>query len=250
MKNFILAILLLAIGTVQAKTPQEFFEQGNIQYQEEKYNEAIETYLKVINQGYESVEVYFNLANAYYKTNFTAEAIYFYEKALALDPAKIDVKVNLEYANRSIIDNIKAVPKSTFDKFNDLFLAVFPYDTWAILAVSCSLIAGLIWMLFFFSTQPSVKKLHFTLATITSLSCLIGLVITAQQYKRKQNTTYAIVFANQVEVKNAPRESATENFVLHEGTKVSVIDVIGDWEKIKLTDGQVGWISSQAIKKL
>ena len=250
MKNFILGILLLTIGYVSAQTTQELFEQGNKQYQSEKYNGAIKAYEKVINQGFESVDLYFNLANAYYKTNHMAEAIYHYEKALELDPVNEDVKVNLKYANRSIIDNIKSVPTSTFNKFNNAVLAIFLYNTWAIIAVVCSLLAGLIWMLFFFSTVPSVKKLYFSLGIVISILCLSSLAITAQQYNSAQNTEYAIVFVNQVEVKNAPRESATETFMLHEGTKVQIMDAVGDWNKIKIADGQVGWLSKGAIKKL
>lgn len=250
MKNFILGILLLTLGYVSAQTTQELFEQGNKQYQEEKYNEAIVLYQKVVSQGFESADLYFNLANAFYKSNNMAEAIYYYEKALMLDPTNTDVNVNLEYANRSIIDNIKTVPKSTFNKFNDAVLAIFPYNTWAIIAVSCSLLAGLFWMFFFFSTVPGIKKLYFTLGLFISVLCVASLAITAQQYNSVQNTTYAIVFVNQVEVKNAPRENATESFMLHEGTKVQIMDTVGDWKKIKIADGQVGWLSSEVIKKL
>ena len=250
MKNFVLGILLLTIGYVNAQTTQELFDQGNRLYQSEEYNGAIKAYQKVIHQGFESADLYYNMGNSYYKTNNMAEAIYHYEKALVLDPTNNDIKVNLEYANRSIIDNIKSVPKSTFEKFNDTVLAIFPYNTWAIIAVACSLLAGLIWMFFFFSTVPSVKKLYFTLGIILSSTCLTTLVITAHQYERSQNIHFAIVFATQVEVKNAPRESASETFMLHEGTKVQIMDAVGDWNKIKIIDGQVGWLHKKTIKKL
>ncbi|ANW97264.1 hypothetical protein AXE80_13610 [Wenyingzhuangia fucanilytica] len=250
MKNFVLGILLLTIGYVSAQTTQELFEQGNKQYQSEEYTGAIEAYQKIINQGFESSDLYFNMANAYYKSNNMAEAIYHYEKALSLDPTNQDVKVNLAYANRGIIDNIKSVPKSTFDKFNDAVLAIFPYNTWAIIAVACSLLSGFIWMFFFFSTVPGVKKLYFTFGIIVSSLCLISLGVTAHQYERAQNIHFAIVFSNKVEVKNAPRESASETFVLHEGTKVQIMDTVGQWKKVKIADGQVGWLPNETIKKL
>lgn len=250
MKNFILGILLLTVGYVSAQSTQELFEQGNKQYQEQKYHEAVKLYEKVINQGFESADLYFNLANAYYKTNNMAEAIYHYEKALILDPKNKDVKVNLAYANRSIIDNIKTVPQSTFTKFNNAVLAIFPYNAWAIIAVACSLLAGTLWMLFFFSTVPGIKKMYFTLGIMVSIFCVTSLFITAHQYERSQNIHYAIVFANQVEVKNAPRDSASETFLLHEGTKVQIMDTVGNWKKIKIADGQIGWLPADIIKTL
>ncbi|MGY5355317.1 tetratricopeptide repeat protein [Wenyingzhuangia sp. IMCC45467] len=250
MKNFVLGILLLTVGYISAQTTQELFEQGNKHYQSEEYSEAVKLYQKIINQGFESADLYYNMANAYYKSNNMANAIYYYEKALMLDPTNNDIKVNLEYANRSIIDNIKSVPKSTFEKFNNAVLAIFPYNTWAVIAVSCSLLAGLIWMFFFFSTVPSVKKLYFTLGIIVSFLCLSSLTVTAHQYKRAKSIKYAIVFSNQVEVKNAPRDSVSETFMLHEGTKVQVMDAVGDWNKVKIADGQIGWLPNKDIKKL
>lgn len=250
MKKFILGVLLLTIGCVNAQTTQELFEQGNKQYQEEKYDIAIKLYKEVVDKGFESVDLYFNMANTYYKTNHMAEAIYYYEKALIIDALNKDVKVNLEYAKRSIIDNIKSVPKSTFDKFNDTVLSFFSYDTWSKIAVATSLLAGVVWMLFFFSTIPNVKKSYFTLGLIACLTCFITLAITIHQYDRSQKVHYAIVFSDQVEVKNAPRESATENFTLHEGTKVQIMDRVGNWEKIKIEDGQVGWVLNENVKKL
>ena len=250
MKNFVLGILLLTIGYTSAQSSQELFEQANKQYQSEEYNGAIKTYQKVINEGFESVDLYFNLGNAYYKTNNMAEAIYNYEEALKLDPNNNDVKVNLEYANRSIIDTIKAVPKSTFEKVNGAVLSIFSYNIWAKIAVTLSLLAGVIWMLFFFSTLPSVKKIYFSLAIIITFFCITTLTITTQQYQRAQTIHHGIVFVDKVEVKNAPRESALETFVLHEGTKVEIMDTVGDWNKVKIADGQVGWLPANRIKVL
>ncbi|MDO6801046.1 tetratricopeptide repeat protein [Wenyingzhuangia sp. 1_MG-2023] len=250
MKNFIFGILWFTFSFVSAQDSQKLFEEANSQYQTEAYDLAIESYQNILDQGLESSEVYFNLGNSYYKTNQLAEAIYHYEKALKLDPSNKDANVNLEYANRGIIDSIKEVPKSLYEKLNKNILGIFSYNNWSKITVVTSLLAGLFWMIFFFSTQPGIKKVYFTMSIIVTLSCLTSFVITVQQYNRTKNTLFAIVFSEEVSIKNAPRDSASELFVLHEGTKLRVLDVVGDWQKIKIADGQVGWILKKFIKKL
>lgn len=248
MKNLIFGILVVFISVVNAQEPQNIFEEANSQYQKEAYTEAIISYKKVIDQGLESAELYFNLGNSYYKANQIAEAIYNYEKALVLNPSFKDAKVNLAYANRSIIDSIKILPKSIFEKLNDAVFTFFSYNTWAKFAVGASLVSGVLWLLFFFSTQPGIKKTYFTLGIITTLLCLITLGITSQQYNYTTKIKQAIVFSDEVAVKNAPRENASEVFTLHEGTKIVILDEVGDWQKIKIADGQVGWLLKNNIK--
>jgi len=238
------------ISFVNAQEPQSVFKKANEQYQAESYKEAVMSYEHVLEQGFTSAEVYFNLGNAYYKTNRLANAIYAYEKALLLDPLHKDAQVNLNYANARIVDSIKTIPMSAFEKFNNTILAMFSYNGWAKIAVTFSLLAGLLWLFFFFSTQPGIKKLYFTLGVTFTIVCFVSLGIAYQQYFRVQNTVYAIVFSEEVSVKEAPRDSALEVFSLHEGTKLKVLDEVGDWRKVKITDGQEGWLSNKAIKPL
>lgn len=248
MKNFVLAILVMFVSFVNAQEAQSVFKKANEQYQAESYKEAVTSYNSVLEKGFTSSEVYFNLGNAYFKTNQLAKAIYSYEKALFIDPSNKDAQVNLGYANDRIVDRIKTIPMSAFEKFNNTILALFSYNGWAKITVTCSLLAGLLWIFFFFSTQSGVKKMFFTLSVVISTCCFIGLGIAYQQYSRTQNTVNAIVFLEEVSVKEEPRDNALEVFSLHEGTKVKVLDRVGEWHKVKIVDGQVGWLSIKAFK--
>lgn len=250
MKNLIFRILLLTISCVSAQNSQTIFNDGNKYYQTEEYDKAIEAYNQILETGLESAELYYNLANAYYKNNKMADAIYYYEKSLQLNPANKDAVVNLEYANRSIIDSIKKVPKSVFEKFNDNVLSILSYNNWSIVAVVLSLLGGLFWMIFFFSTQPAAKKFYFTVSLFLTFTCCVSLIITVQQYQTTKNTVYAIVFAEEASITNEPRENASEVFVLHSGTKIKVLDEVGSWKKIKISDGQIGWVDKKLVKNL
>ncbi|WP_010135521.1 tetratricopeptide repeat protein [Ochrovirga pacifica] len=250
MKNFVFGVLMLVVGFVSAQNSQELFQEGNQYYQEENYLKAIQSYKNIVKKDEVSSELYFNLANAYYKINKMAEAIYYYEKALQLNPTNKDAQLNLAYANRGIIDSIKSVPKSVFEKLNDNLQTLLSYNQWALASVILSLTAGCIWILFFFSIKPATKKMFFTLSIIFTIACCGSLAITMQQYHYTKNTVYAIVFAEEVIIRNAPRETASEVFILHQGTKLKVLDEVGTWQKIKISDGQIGWVDKKLIKKL
>ena len=60
----------------------------------------------------------------------------------------------------------------------------------------------------------------------------------------------AIIFASEIEVKTEPTVGSNVAFVLHEGTKVQILDTLNNWKQIKLTDGKTGWIPAQDIKAL
>ncbi len=250
MKNFVVGIVMLFVSLVSAQTSQELFKEANSHYQLEAYDLAVKSYKDILNKGVASSELYFNLGNAYYKTNNIAEAIYYYEKALVLNPSHKDAKVNLAFANRGIIDSIKVLPKSAFEKFNNSVLAIFSFNNWAKIAVVLSLFAGALWLLFFFSVQSGLKKLFFTMGIVLSVLCVVSLVVTNQQYQRAKHKTSAIVFANEVAIKNAPRKNASEVFTLHQGTKVEILDEVGAWQKIKIADGQIGWLLEATIRVL
>jgi len=127
MKNIFYILLLIS----QVFYAQTGFEKGNLLYQNGKYAEAAKAYESVLEANKESVELYFNLGNCYYKLHQTAPAIYNYEKALVLDPADKDVLNNIKFAQKQTIDEIKVVPKVGFAKMLRDFTGIYPFDTWA-----------------------------------------------------------------------------------------------------------------------
>ena len=52
-----------------------------------------------------------------------------------------------------------------------------------------------------------------------------------------------------ITVKSSPSSSGVDLFVLHEGTKVEIMDKADNWDKIKIADGSVGWMPSSASIK-
>ena len=249
MKN-ILFLLLVIANSMSGQNADSLFVSANELYRNGAFEEAIKKYKEIETLDAISSELYLNLGNAHYKLNKVGPTIFYYEKALKLDPLNTDVQNNLIFAQRLALDNIKEVPKTIFQKFNSTYLQKLSYNEWAIVVVLFSFLTALFFLLFYFSYSPNKKRIYFTTSILSFIIFIFTVFITYNQYKQTKNKKEAIVFAEKTEVRNAPTLNAEEIFTLHEGTKVMVLDTLDNWKKIKIADGKEGWIIANEIKLL
>ena len=249
MKKILIFLLFIAQG-VFAQSADELFIKANDQYKQELYNEAIVTYNQIEALGLVSSELYYNLGNCYYKLNKVAPSIYNYEIALLIDPLNSDAQNNLVFAKRLTIDNIEELPKSLFQKIDEAFVKKLSYNQWSILSIVFSILGVLLFLLFYFSYTPSKKRLFFVTSMLSFLLLIGSSVFAIKEYSFQQNSISAIVFAQEVEIKNAPTQNSENIFTLHEGTKVNILESVDNWRKIRIADGKVGWILTDNIKLL
>jgi tetratricopeptide (TPR) repeat protein len=246
MKN-ILYILLLS---TQVFFAQNGFEKGNAYYEKAKYTEAVAAYESVLKNNKHSSELYFNLGNAYYKLNQVAPSIYNYEKALVLNPNDQGSINNLKFAQKRTIDEIKVIPKVGFAKLVRDFTGIYHYNTWGWVSVGLSSVFLLFFIGYYFSQRTLLKRIFFFgmfLAIFLLLITISSAIIEKSHFNTEKP---AIVFAEMANVKSEPRNGGKPLFVLHEGTKVYVEEVIGKWKKVQLTDGTGGWIESSALREV
>lgn len=229
---------------------QGVFERGNTYYKNGNYDKAIQAYESILKSKKHSAELYFNLANAYYKKQNVAEAIYYYEKALQLKPNDATIKNNLEFAQKLAIDDIKVMPDAGFSKILHTFTGIFSYNTWAIFAVLFSVLGLVSFIFYYFSMNIGVKQWFFGGIFIALFFMVLSVFASVFEQNFAKNTKIAIVFADEVAVKNEPKTTSETTFTLHEGTKVYVLETLDNWQKIQLNDKTVGWIESSAIKEL
>ncbi|PHR73700.1 MAG: hypothetical protein COA67_02945 [Lutibacter sp.] len=249
MKNSI--FLLLVFSTFAfAQTAENLFTDANELYKKGSYTEAIELYKKVEGLKVHSDDLYFNLGNSYYKLNKVASSIYYYEKALKLNPANADVITNLAFAKRMKIDAIEVMPKTIFQKFSDSFIYKLTYNSWAWLAVILSFLGAILFLLYHFSYSSGKKLLYFNTSILSAILMIFTVVFAYKSYDYEVNTKSAIIFKQTTEIKNAPTLNSDTVFELHEGTKVQVLDAIDNWKKIKLADGKIGWIVADDMKEI
>lgn len=246
MKNSIYLFLLFT----QVFWAQSDFDKGNEYYRKNNFEAAAKSYEVVLKGGNESVELYYNLGNAYYKLNKIAPAIYNYEKALLINPNDKDVLNNLKFAQNRRVDDIKIIPEVGFDKLIHSFTAMVHYNTWGWIAVILSVLFLLCFIGYYFTRTTIAKRLFFTGMLTVFIFILLSIGAAVFEKRDFNSEQPAIVFAEEIAVKNEPNSSGSNAFTLHEGTKIYLIETIDDWSKIKLEDGSEGWITTSSIKKL
>lgn len=243
-------IIFIFLLTTQFFFAQDGFEKGNDFYRKGKYEQAILEYQTVLAGQQHSAELYFNLANCYYKLNKVAPAIYNYEKALVLSPDDAEIQNNLRFAQKLQIDEIKDIPSVGFSKMVQNFTSTFHCDTWAWIAVGLSVLFLVFFIGYYFSKISLSKRIFFIGMFVLIFLLLISISAAISEKNDFENEKPAIVFAEAIELKSEPQNASNTVFMLHEGTKVFVLEGLGNWKKVQLTDGTEGWIQKTAIKEV
>ena len=241
----IFCFLFLINNAAKADHNQHVFEQANKLYQQEKYEQAITTYLEIITNGYESWQIYYNLGNAYYRTGQFGKAILNYERAYKLNPKNEDVGFNLSLANTKVVDNIKTPPLTEIFYNVKHFLSMS-----ALIWLTISFYLGLIAIITvkILLRRDRVQQL----LKIVVIPVVVVLLIVASIFimRVNENTTvkYAILMTDKVDVLGEPSVNGTELFSLHEGAKFKIEESSGGWAKIRLADGNVGWLKKDVFE--
>jgi tetratricopeptide (TPR) repeat protein len=244
MKRYTLLIyMLFLVGWTYAQNPaDEWFEQANAAYNSGNYETAVELYEKILATDMESVPVYYNMGNAYYKMREYPMAIYSYEKALKLDPSNEEVRTNLEIANLAIVDKIEPVPQSFIERWWRSLRAMCSSDRWAWWSVAAFALLLVCLFMFLRSRRVGLRKLGFFMGIIFIIVFALSVVFAAQLKHAATTQDQAIVMAPTVTVKSSPSDDGVDLFVLHEGTKVSVLESSNGWNKVRIANGSVGWL--------
>ncbi len=220
---------------------------GNKYYAEGEYEKAIEKYKSVLDSGYHSSELYFNLGNAYYKTHNITMALVNYERARIISPRDEEIAHNLEMVRTLVVDQIDVLGEFFLRKWYRGMISIFRSDSWAIISIFAFILALVLFLAYLFSKRITVRKISFWLAVILISGSLFTFLFSYNKYKIDKSHNAAIILSPSVTVKSSPDESGTDLFQLHEGTKVMIDDQLGDWREIRLSDGNRGWIRLQDI---
>lgn len=239
---------MFATLTVFAQSHTTFFEEGNSHYKEGKYQEAINSYKNIKNA--ENANLYFNMANSYYKLNSVANAIYYYEKALKINPSHSGAKTNLVFAKRMTIDAIEPLPKTFLQRLSKQTIQQWHYNTWAIIAAVWAFLFVVFFLIYFFSKTAHKKVWWFNFSIAGIVCMLLSVLFAYHSYSVVKSQRAAIIFSPSIEVKNAPTQTGDAVFELHEGTKVQLLDDLDGWKKIKISNGKEGWISEDSLREI
>ena len=237
-------LLLLVPMTGQAATKAE----GDSAYVNSNYQEAIKIYESLLKQG-ESAELYYNLGNAYYRTENITRAVLNYERALLLSPGDGDIRFNLQIARSKTIDKIVPESEMFFVTWYRSLVNMMSVDGWGRLALVSLALVIVLFLVYLFSARVWLQKVGFFGGGALLVVFVLSNFFAWQQRHQLLYRQGAIVVAPSVTVKSTPAQNGTDLFILHEGTKVVITDgSMKNWREIRLADGKKGWIESKKIE--
>lgn len=249
-----LLVALMLTGTgmsaVQAaEYPDSLWNAGVNAYSSGQWNEAEKAWSSLLDLGIENAPLYYNLGNAWYKENDMAHAILCYERALKIDPSYSDAAYNLEFARAGIQDKIVEVPAFFLTRWVESLGHLVSSNAWVAIAfIFLVLGAGMV-LMFLLARSSVASKAGFITAIVYLVLSVSAFALAGVQKADYNRADSAVVMSPVCSVKSAPSgTNAKDLFVLHEGTKVEIVDRVGEWINIELSDGRQGWMLSSDIE--
>ena len=226
------------------------FEQGNNYYAKGQFKEALKVYQQLIDKGYASPALFFNTGNTEYKLGEIPSALLYYEKARKLAPTDDDINFNIKFTNLKITDKIDEVPEFFLARWWQKFILGISISGLSVLSILFVLLASVVLIIYFFTGSVNVKKMSFYVSVILFLAGIFAVFISAKQEGYFNDHKQGIIFDAAVSVKNAPMTNSGTLFILHEGTKVNILESNNDWLKIRLANGNQGWVKINSVKEI
>lgn len=243
-----LLLAMICFGGSSAKAVTK--NNADTEYQKGNYQQAIRDYEEILKNG-ESAEIYFNLGNAYYRTDNITKAVLNYERARLLSPGDDDINFNLQFARSKTIDKITPESEMFFVTWYKSLVNFTSVDNWAKTGILCIVMALLLVLLYLFGPQLMLRKIGFFGGLAFFVIFLLSNLFAFQQKQALDNRTGAIIISPSVNIKKTPAKNSADQFVLHEGTRVDIIDKgMTDWRCIRVGDGREGWIETKAIEEI
>ena len=245
-----LSLLFLCSTMALGQEKDITFESANSAYNAGQFEKAVLLYKDIFETGQHSYEIYFNLANSYYRLNQVAESIFYFEKAKQLNPNDEDIKINSAFAQNMAIDAVELLPKSQIIQLRENTIELLSQEGWAYFAVLLSWLFALFWGLYLWNKVPVIKRIFFVFTFILGLLLIGSLFIAVTKSSNTADNNYGILFNKKIEVCAEPNSRTEILFLLHEGTKVQMLDQLQEWQKIRIANGSEGWIKEGKVRSL
>ena len=215
-----------------------------------QWQNALNYYQMIEGENLQSADLFYNIGNTYFKLDDNAHAILYYERALKLDPSHGDAAHNLDIVRQLTLDKIDEVPDFILVSWFQSLRQSLSADAWAWITLGLLLLTGILVTLFLNGAAPALRKVSFILACIVFVMAILAFLFSLQQKHAVTRQDSAIVTAPVCSVKSSPADGGKTVFVLHEGTKIRLLDNVGDWSKIEIADGRQGWASVQTFEAI
>lgn len=246
-----IVLLLLLVLTADLVSGQEErsvkFKKGVEYYTASNYQEALNEWLDIYNTGYRSAELDYNIGNAYFKLNNIPGAILFFERAHLLKPADSNINYNLQIARTLVVDKFEEIPELFFVKWFDFLSLLLPTNAWAVISIVSFILFLILLSVYIYSARYRIKVLGFWAGLFFLIISVSALAFTLRNKSLVFDSNKAVIYVPSLNGKSSPDKSGTDLFILHEGSKVTIEDRVGEWYEIRLSDGNKGWVPSNSL---
>ncbi len=251
-KNALLLVIIIILSTLKtmATDNQASYLDAQSAYKSQDYKTAIANYKQILANDIVAPEVFYNLGNCYFKIDSIGRAIQYYEKARKIIGDEEDLMHNLKMAHNKTVDKIEPMPEFVVTSTWKNIVNFKTADTWAKYALINFAFAFILLLVFQLAKQPSIKKIFFGLALFSVFITGMFYLLAKSRNNADNSISHGVLIPSSVSVKSAPQSIATDLFVIHEGAVFKIIENQNDWYKIRLDNGNLGWIQKYAIGEI
>ncbi|MFL5763352.1 MAG: tetratricopeptide repeat protein [Bacteroidia bacterium] len=249
-RSFVILLFLSCRVFAQNAEERVLFDSANAAYARNDFEKAIRGYNAILDKGKASAALYYNLGNAYYKTNNIGLAILNYERSKKLKDGDEELEANLKLAQQRTEDRIDKAPELFLKEWKKEIADLMGERSWSLLCIAVLCLTLLLFLLYVFSRQTGLRKTGFFGGSVFLLLTIVLFFIAKYKYETTLNSAEAIITTGTVTVNGSPDEQGTKLFLLHEGTKVTIQQENDGWSEIRIANGNVGWIKSDTCQKI
>ena len=246
--TLLVLLLSLALPAAAQEDVSSLWEKAGEAFAAGQWQNALNCYQMIEGEGLVSDDLYYNIGNTFLKLQDNAHAILYYERALKLNPSHADATHNLEIVRQMTLDKIDEVPDFILVSWFHNLRQGLSANAWAWITLGLLLLAGILLTVFRSGAPRSLRKVSFILSCIVLVLAIFTFIFSLQQKRAVTRQDSAIVTAPVCSVKSSPAEGGKTVFVLHEGTKVRLLDDVGDWARIEIADGRQGWAQGSTFE--
>jgi hypothetical protein len=242
------ALAMIGSRLFAAETKEALFLEGNKYFQSGQYEAALGAYQKILDSGFESGPLYYNMGNCCYKLSRIGQSILFYERAKKSISSDEDLKANLAMANLAVVDKIEPQPEFFLFKIVRAAVRFIPKPVLVVFLIASYLLAVGLLILWMLARKSSVRLAGLRGAVVLGIFCGVFGILLIGQVRENATRREAVILAGKVDVMSGPGgQAGTEVFSLHEGTKVMLDRESGEWIEIILPDRKVGWVKKDVL---
>ena len=244
----LLFTLVFSYQTGLSQEKDEKWDSAGSLYAQGRFEEALELYNSIAQDGYSSWQLFYNIANCHFKIGDYGKSILFYERAIKLNPTGKDIRFNLDFVRQFTVDKIDSVPEFILNTWIRDLNYKLNSDAWTIVSLLLLSFTALLLLVFRYGPSPASRKTAFFVAMVTALLFVVTTYFAYSQRAFYHNKGEAVIMVPVSTVRNSPDNSGATLFILHEGTKVELLEGLGNWKRVELSDGRQGWIAAADLE--